>query len=198
MYIPESAIIETGYAQADRFLIQSTQLPYKGFYHKDNKDRYWSGETHTDDSFLLTPPSTKPLTLDSFAKNNQISAGFTKHYDIISAPVLYKGDFIIPTEEEYNNGYFTRYIVQLKLSVSPYIVEINQDNYTKLIQTEGKIFYNIVEMLWKLTGPIDDIFEDNIRIEAGVRDTNLRSLQEAEKKIPGLSKVFYDPTQFYS
>ena len=197
MYIPESAIIETGYAQADRFLIQSTQLPYKGFYHKDNKNRYWSGEKHTNDSFLLTPPATKPLTLDSFVKNNPISYGFTKHYDIIPAPTLYKGDFVTPTEEEYNNGYFTRYIAQLKLSVSPYIIEITGDNYAKLTQTEDKFFYNTVEMLWKLIGPLDDVFEDNIRIEAGVRDTNLRSLQEAEKKIPGISKVFSNPLQFY-
>ena len=52
-------------------------------------------------------------------------------------------------------------------------------------------------MLWKLVGPLDDIFNDNIRVEAGVRDTNLRSLQEAEKRIKGISKVFLNPLQFY-
>lgn len=201
MYIPQSAIIETGYAQQGAFVISSNKQPYKGYYHKDNKKRYWSGESHDSNSILLINlaevNSLKNKPADYSLKHNVVSSGFTKHYDIIPAPTLYKGDFIIPTEEEYNNGYFTRYIAQLKSSVSPYIVEITGDNYAKLIQTEDKFFYNTVEMLWKLTGPLDDIFEDNIRIESGVRDTNLRSLQYAEKKIPGLSKVFNNPLQFY-
>jgi hypothetical protein len=201
MYLPQSAIIETGYAQQGAFVISSNKQPYSGYYHKDNKKRYWSGENHNSNSILLinlaevNSLNNKPA--DYSLKNNVISAGFTKHYDIVPAPTLYKGDFIIPTEEEYNNGYFTRYIAQLKSSISPYIVEITGDNYAKLIQTEDKFFYNTAEMLWKLTGPLDDIFEDNIRIEPGIRDTNLRSLQQAEKKIPGLSKVFNNPLQFY-
>jgi len=198
MYIPSSNIIETGYSQPGRFILSSNKLSYYGFYHKDNIGRYWSGEIHDDNSLLLRSIiSEKPLTLDKALKNNQISYGFTKHYDISTAPTLYKGDFIIPTEEEYNNGYFTRYIVQLKSSQLPYIVEITGDNYAKLTQTEDKYYYNTAEMLWKLVGPLDDIFNDNIRVEAGVRDTNLRSLQEAEKRIKGISKVFLNPLQFY-
>jgi hypothetical protein len=197
MFIPNSTIIETGYAQAGQFLVQSTQLPYRGFYHRDDKNRYWSGKTHTNDSFLLTPPTTKPLTLDAFNKNNIMSYGFTKKYSIASAPTLYKGDFVFPTDEDFSNTFFTRYVVQLKSSTSPYVVEINKDNYAKVTQTEDRFYYNVAEMLWKLKGPIDDVFENNVRIEAGVRDTNLRSLQAAEKIIPGVSKIFPDPLQFY-
>lgn len=197
MYIPDSSIIETGYTQGDRLLLPNDIL-YKGFYHKDNKGRYWSGEKHDVNSLLLRPKFIDtPITIDNLLKNNQISYGFTKHYSIATAPSLYKGDFVRPTEEEYNTGYFTRYIAQLKSSQSPYIVEISKNNYAKLTQTRDKSYYNTVEMLWKLIGPLDDIFEDNIRVESGVRDTNLRSLQEAEKKIPGVSKIFPDPLQFY-
>jgi hypothetical protein len=198
MYIPESNIIETGYTQGTKLIISSNNQFYKGFYHKDNKGRYWSGEKHDDNSLLLKSKIfDTPITTDILLKNNIITRGFTKHYNIPVAPTLYKGDFITPTEEEYNNGYFTRYIIQLLSSKSPYIVEINKDNYNKLTQTEDKYYYNTAEMLWKLAGPLDDIFNDNIRIESGVRDTNLRSLQETEKKIPGLSKVFSNPLQFY-
>jgi len=197
MYLPESSIIETGYTQGNKLLLSNDQF-YKGFYHKDNKGRYWSGEKHDMNSLILKPRfNDKSISRDVLLKNNQISYGFTKHYKIPKAPTLYKGDFVTPTEEEYNNGYFTRYVIQLISSQSPYIVEINKDNYAKLTQTEDKFYYNTVEMLWKLIGPLDDIFENNIRVEAGVRDTNLRSLQEAEKKIPGLTKVFNNPLQFY-
>jgi hypothetical protein len=197
MYLPESSIIETGYTQGNKLLLSNDQF-YKGFYHKDNKGRYWSGEKHDMNSLILKPRfNDKSISRDVLLKNNQISYGFTKHYKIPKSPTLYKGDFVTPTEEEYNNGYFTRYVIQLISSQSPYIVEINKDNYAKLTQTEDKFYYNTVEMLWKLIGPLDDIFENNIRVEAGVRDTNLRSLQEAEKKIPGLTKVFNNPLQFY-
>lgn len=201
MYISPSAIIETGYAQQGSFVVSSNRQPYKGYYHKDNKERYWSGKNHDNNSLLLINlaevNSLKNQPPDYSLKNNVVSYGFTKHYDIPNAPTLYKGDFVTPTKEEYNTGYFTRYVIQLISSQSPYIVEINKDNYAKLTQTEDKFYYNTVEMLWKLIGPLDDIFENNIRVEAGVRDTNLRSLQEAEKKIPGLTKVFNNPLQFY-
>jgi hypothetical protein len=198
MYIPESNIIETGYAQPNQFVLFSNNQPYTGFYHKDNKNRYWSGKTHTNTSLKLFPLiQTKTPSLNDFIKKSHISYGFTKHYDIPSAPTLYKGDYIEPTENDYNNGYFTRYVIKLKSSKLPYIIEINFDNYNKLTRTSDKFYYDTVQMLWKLTGPVDDIFEGNIRTIAGVRDTNLRSLQEAEKTIPGVSRIFTDPLQFY-
>lgn len=70
MYIPESYIIETGYSQGNDFLVMDSGQPYKGFYHKDKKNRYWSEEKHTNTSFLLTRiTADSDLTLeDSFKK----------------------------------------------------------------------------------------------------------------------------------
>ena len=93
MNINASNIVETGYTQGYEYSTPDG-LSYKGFYHKDNIGRYWSGEIQDDNSLLLRSIiSEKPLTLDKALKNNQISYGFTKHYDISTAPTLYKGDF---------------------------------------------------------------------------------------------------------
>lgn len=199
MYIPKSNIIETGYDQSFRFVIASTGQSYKGYFHKDNKGKYWSGQEHTNSSVLLTENiiDASQLTFDYSVKNSKISYGFTKHYDFNLTTTLYKGDFVIPTEDNYNKGYFTRYVVQLKLSKNPYIVELSKNNYDALLQDIVSLrSYNTVTLLWKLTGPTNDIYNNNIRTTSGIKDTNLRSLQQAEKTIPGVSTIFTDPLQF--
>ena len=47
--------------------------------------------------------------------------------------------------------------------------------------------YLITTLLWQLTGPINDIYNNNIRTTPGIKDTNLRSIQDAEKTFPNLS-----------
>jgi hypothetical protein len=197
MFIPESNIVETGYGQPGRFIIESTQLPYKGFYHKDNEGRFWSGERHTDDSILLlSNVFSEPITIDTLAKNNPISYGFTRKYTTLPVSNLYASDYVIPTQDDFNRGYFNRYIISLKSSQSPYIIEVNEDKYNELIQSIDNYYYNSVVMLWKLVGPVQDIYRDNIRIESGVRDTNLRSITEASKVIKDISILLTNPLQY--
>ena len=198
MFIPKSNIVETGYDQGDRFTILSNGKSYKGFYHKDNTNKYWSGQEHTNESILLLEQNTiKPITLEDLNKKNPISYGFTKHYDFNLNTTLYKGNFVIPTDDDYNKGYYMRYAAQLKLSKNPYIVELSKNNYDALLQDIVSLrSYNTVTLLWKLTGPTNDIYNNNIRTTSGIKDTNLRSLQQAEKTIPGISTIFTDPLQF--
>lgn len=198
MYIPQSNIVETGYDQSFRFNISDSGQPYNGWFHKDSKGNYWSGETHTEASFLLFDkrPEITNLTDDAL-KNNQTSFRFTKKFNSRLDTPLFKGDLVIPTEANYTKGYYTRYIVQLKASVKPYIVEINELNYNNLNNNLNvRNAYNIVQMLWKLTGPQFDVYDGNIRRISGVEDTNLRSLQMASKTIPLISTVFTNPLQF--
>ena len=41
MYIPKSAIVETGFDQSSRFTIATSNQVYNGYYHKDNTGKYW-------------------------------------------------------------------------------------------------------------------------------------------------------------
>jgi hypothetical protein len=198
MYIPQSNIVETGYDQSFRFNISDSGQPYNGWFHKDTQNNYWSGEIHTESSFLLVDTRTTiATTVDNVLKNNQSTYKFTKKFTTNLDTPLFKGDLVIPTNDNYTKGYYTRYIVQLKASVQPYIVEINELNYNTLSnEPVVRDAYKVVQMLWKLTGPQFDVYDGNIRRISGVEDTNLRSLQMASKTIPLISTVFTNPLQF--
>jgi len=198
MYIPQSNIVETGYDQSFRFNISDSGQPYNGWFHKDGQGNYWSGETHTESSYLLIDTRANiVVTIEDTLKNNQTSFRFTKKFTNNLDTPLFKGDLVIPTEDNYTKGYYTRYVVQLKASVEPYIVEINELNYNILNNNVNiRNAYKVVQMLWKLTGPQFDVYDGNIRRISGVEDTNLRSLHMASKTIPLISTVFTNPLQF--
>lgn len=199
MYISESQIIETGYTQGNSLVrVYDNQL-YKGFYHKDNQGRYWTEKTHTSKSILLRDiaPKNPNITLNSVAKNNNTTLPFSKQFNIDLTTSLLKGDFILPTESDYNNGYFVRYIVELKNSKQPYIVELNYTNYKDLTSNKNLTTqYNNATLLWQLTGPTLDVYSNNIRIKSGIKDTNLRSIQNTSKIIKNISTYLTDPLQF--
>lgn len=199
MYISESQIIETGYTQGNSLTIAYNNQLYKGFYHKDNQGRYWTGKTHTASSMLLLDisPSNFDINLNNIAKNNNTTFPYSKRFNTDLTTSLLKSDFILPTESDYNNGYFVRYIAELKNSKQPYIIELNYDNYKNLTLDKNLATqYNNVTLLWQLVGPILDIYQNNIRVTSGIKDTNLRSIQEASKTIKNISTYLTDPTQF--
>jgi hypothetical protein len=205
MYIPISNIVETGYTQGSQYTLPDGSN-YKGFYHKDNVGRYWTGKEHNMSSIQLTNLvgniSNTPIDLNFISKNNPISKKFTKIYDQNNDSPLLKNDIIQPTSEDYEKGYFTRYIAQLKASINPEnnIVELNQNSFDTASRNGNVIrAYRFAIFKWKIAGPFYDLYRGDIRIEAGIIDTNLRSLQDVEKKsIHGITLFLKDPTQFAS
>lgn len=196
MYIPISNITEVNYTNGGEFLIRSNQFPYIGYYHKDIDNNYWSGKTHTDSSVLLTNLSDSK-NID-WNKYNNVSGGYTKLNPKVLPPTVILSDFILPTVTDYNNGFFNRYI--LKPTISSQIndfVEVKFDKYKSVLQSKDlQTLYSFINIVWKLTGPLYDVYKDNIRMMSGIIDTNKRSIQEAEKFIPNLSLYLTDLTQF--
>lgn len=192
MYIPLSNIISNGYTNGGEFIYKSSRQPYIGFYFIDKSNNVYTGETYTNNSVelvRLNPPP--PLNSISDPKYTSLSPE-------ILPPLSISPDFIIPTEEDYNRGYFTRFI--LKPTISTLIndfIEVNYDNYKGIVQdSKAKILYKPISVIWKLTGPIYDIYSDNIRLDSGIIDSNQRSVTEAEKILPNLSLYFTDLLQF--
>jgi hypothetical protein len=142
VFIPKSSIVETGYAQLGEFILSSNGDFYKGFYHKDNQGRYWTGEEHTDSSLLLIENfrnRSETLTINDIAKNNQISRGFTEQFKDNLDTDLYKGEFIFPVEEDYNRGYYIRYIIQLKAAIEPKPIELTKEKALTLSSNNSSI-----------------------------------------------------------
>lgn len=203
MYISPSNIVETEYTQGHQYMLPSGE-DYKGFYHKDNLNRYWTGKEHTNASIqlnnLTNNASNKTIDLNFVAQNNTVSKSYSKIFDkIISSPLL-KNEFIQPTIEDYNRGYFTRYVAQLKAATRPElnIIELNKPTFDTVIKDLSITrVYRFASFGWRINGPMHDVYNNNIRLEAGIVDTNLRSIQDVEKKaIINLSLYLTNLTQF--
>ena len=93
---------------------------------------------------------------------------------------------ILPTNEDYTKGFYTRYFIKTKGSKS--ISEVNEETLGLLGQKIDDNLYVGFELDWKLTGPLNDIFVGGIRQQAGVRDTNRRTLQRLEQEYIGITE----------
>lgn len=200
MYIPISNIVEINYTDGFKFAVESTQQKYVGYYHKDKNNQYWSGQTHTDSSVRLIDISDNGDTLlkDNVTKLNHLNIGYNKLNPKVLPNTSIQPDFIYPTAQDYINGFFIRYVVKPTISTQiTDFIEITNSKYSTITQSNDLlVLYKPTSFLWKLTGPLYDVYKDNIRMVSGIIDTNKRSLTEAEKFIPNLSLYFTDLLQF--
>lgn len=102
--------------------------------------------------------------------------------ELLVTPIPYTP---LPTLEDYEKGVILRFFTQ-KINDPTVIYEVSPQNPSSNL-------YVIYPLYWKLTGPKHDIRnEHNLIIEFGVLDTNKRIVYEAEKQLPGISKVLTD------
>lgn len=191
MYIPVSNIISSGFTNGGDFIIKSNGKTYSGYYFTTTDNKFYTGKTWTESSVELESLSQ--------SSNINIFGGIYSTLNPNSLPkTAFTPDFIMPTQQDYNNGYFIRYI--LKPTISSQLnnfIEVKSDKYNQVVQSNDlQTLYKFANVIWKLTGPLYDTYKDNIRIASGIIDTNKRSIQEAEKFIPNLSLYFTDLIQF--
>jgi hypothetical protein len=201
MYIPVSNIVETGFTSGNQFVVESTQLFYVGYYHKDTSNVYWSGQTHDNSSIVLKNINTNNSTDNNLTRNNIANFGYTKLNPKIFPQETFTSDFIMPTEQDYTNGFFIRYILKPTVGVnniqSLNFIEVKSNKFIQVSQSPDlKTLYKLTSLIWKLTGPLYDVYKDNIRISSGIIDTNKRSILDAEKTLPNLSLYLINPLQF--
>lgn len=82
----------------------------------------------------------------------------------------------IPTQSDYQLGYFTRYFAK-NVTGPGYILEISQNDYANVkngTYNSIAILYEIATLLWQLTGPLNDKRLSQYQIQGGVYDTNKR------------------------
>ncbi len=58
-------------------------------------------------------------------------------------------------------------------------------------------YFTFAEVLWKISGPLYDVKENGILMQGGVIDSNLRSISEARKLIPGIENYLTNLTLYY-
>ena len=72
-----------------------------------------------------------------------------------------------PTSEDYFRGWIYRYFLKLKANQNSLIIEVNKQEYEKIINfrqyttTEG--MYSAIFLRWKITGSVAEIQEANTK-----------------------------------
>jgi len=201
MYIPKGKIENKQYyTYGGEF-----QLPdgseYIGFYHKDTFGNNWTEKEHSITSIQLinsTPSvfkdqnSSHDLQTLKYNKINQTSNLLGS--DAQSIPKL---NFFVTTSD-YTIGYKRRYFIKYNASTQLKFDEISSDTYKSLKLDTSKyhtIMYNLVSLMWRVRGPLEDQYKNNILIKPGVYSSNQRSVSEAEKTCPGISLYLVNLTE---
>jgi hypothetical protein len=196
MYIPLSNIKSTGYTNGYEFTYKNAQ-PYTGPYFIDINNNVYTGITYSNNSQPL-----QRIIPDDIPNNiTQVQNGIYASLNPKAMPnTVIAPDYIIPTENDYNKGYFVRFLLKPIISSLPNdFVEVRFNKYNLVSQEPNlQLLYQFVNVIWKITGPWYDIYDGNIRTRAGIIDTNKRAIAEAEKTIPNVSLYFTDLRQFGS
>jgi hypothetical protein len=93
-----------------------------------------------------------------------------------------------PLQSDYDLGYINRYFGK-QINNSGYIKEISPQQYQDI--TSGNPSYNIsmlqvIQISWKLTGPLNSIRISQYDVRAGIIDTNKRLVEAANPNFFGL------------
>lgn len=93
----------------------------------------------------------------------------------------------IATEADYKKGYFTRYFAK-RINIEGYIIEISYENWATMTNDTDDSYedYQVLDMLWQLTGPLHDTRVSQYQIIGGVYDTNKRVTEGKAKGFNGL------------
>lgn len=200
MYLPPSVILpEVFYTNGGEYYY-SNQIIYVGYYHKDKYGNVYTGEIHDNTSqklipaFNLSSPLPSEIGISTLANTyNNLDLSPQSSFGLQPPP----SNSLPPTNEDYIQTYYTRYIIEYKLSSQPFIVETSKSTYFTYFNSSFNSYFNFAEVLWKISGPLYDVKENGVLIQGGVIDSNLRSINTASNKISQISSYLNDLTLYY-
>jgi hypothetical protein len=177
-YIPQNKIKTNLYTSGDEFTyLNSTQI-YIGYYHKLYNGKYFTGATpnFTDKKEIVVAKGQSNSDYKNFI-------GDGAKPSISFSPIL-------PTQQDYSNGEFTRYF-SIKRN-QPIFTEINKNTYTQFQKQSPDVLwklYRTFSLFWKLTGTVEEVAQVN---------KNIVELTEQREKALGLGLYLKENyTQYY-
>ena len=173
-YIPKSKarIKKT----TEGFIVKTTGKNYSGDYIETYNKKYFAGtDTNNLTIELLKSEETsnnigQSLDSDKYTILQNATYQKLKKYDVIP------GSKSIPSEEDYNRGYFLRYYL-IRVN-SNYYKEINIKTYNKYSSKKkiDEALYDLDMLKWALVGDVMSI--------------NFNMLKIQERKHPGITRIF--------
>ena len=171
MYLPKGKISKPKYSNGTFEKTDGT--PYVGYYFEDSAGNLYTGKTPGKNS--------KPL----------IDSTDTEDSDFTPTPGFnfFSSEIVFPTEQDYENGFFTRYFLQDNRSTK--IIEVGKDKYNNF---RNKGYISSVTIEWLLTTPIENV-EKGPYVYFGSKAKNKETVEKQED-IPNLSSYIKNFAQF--
>lgn len=166
-------------------------IEYIGEYHTYTTGEVYSGASYSPNSSVKLIPYISSET----AKNVNIAYRTLKP-DITVTYQSPAVKVVFPTAADYQAGFFRRYFLK-KLNETS-ILEVNDEQFNLWKSSViDRNLYNGIELLWFISGPIEDTYEKQIKI-VGVYSKNERQLAIATRQMPELTAKLNNLIEFYS
>lgn len=167
--------------------------PYSGKYYKTIDGEFYSGPNPE------TGPSEKLTEVKNYVGTpglNNINVTFNTQQElaiktnVVSTRIPGKPNSFYPQplEEDYKKGYLIRYFTK-KENEPGFIVEISRDEYNSIVNGTADYdirLYQVITILWKLTGPLKNTRMSQYNVIPGIIDTNQRLTETANKTFLGI------------
>ena len=199
-YYPLARIVTNRYTRGEEFATTNGK-PYTGRYYTT-----YTGESFTGSNPVLGAsqpliPLSKVYAQRGFISRRSDLSNYTPNlaadYSIATGQEILEDSGVLrelkpyyptPSEGDYQRGYFTRYFAK-NVSGPGYIFEIAKSAWG-MIQDgqipDNVLGYETANILWQLTGPLNNTRVSQYEIRGGVYDTNKRVTEAEESTFRGL------------
>ena len=172
--------------------------PYRGKYYLTYDGRAFTGpnpivgpneELFSYDQYISTLADHSedkiPLEIEKLVAANS-GIKLKKDQGKRGAPTPY---FPIPIESDYKKGYIMRSFIK-KVNDMGFVIEISPEEYDNF--QNGTVDYDVsyyltYQIMWKLTGPLNNTRLGQYETRAGIIDTNKRLVENGNKTFLGLT-----------
>lgn len=193
-YYPLTRIRTNLYTRGNEYKLPNGKS-YAGRYYVTYDDKAFTGINPVlGDNIPLTPLPPIPLPLQNGpAPSQEYFAGVSQNTqtEINSSEIELtplRPYYPVPVDSDYSRGYFTRYFAKT-VSGPGYIIEISQIDFANLKNNTlppGVLGYEFIDMLWQLTGPLNNKRVSQYQVQGGVYDTNKRVTESKNRVFNGL------------
>lgn len=203
-YYPSTRIKTNLYTRGGEFLLPDDR-PYAGRYYLTFDNKAYTGVNPILGTNLLLKriPQDQLVLAEtpSLSYDYNVGTQRTQRDSSSSETELQtlKPYFPVPLESDYARGYFTRYFAK-QLTGPGYIFEISKTDWAGSkngITSESLLAYEVTDLFWQLTGPLNNKRVSQYQVQGGVFDTNKRVTEAKETSFRGIiSYIGGDYTKF--
>ncbi len=172
------------YTAGLEFYQKGTTEEYVGYYNVVGETIY-TGRSWSEDSTELVRIPT-----------DTISYKTVKDFPLPPQIVAFVPE---PKDADYKRGWFTRYFVRQTNELNAPYIEVDEAQYNKVSNGQNPLYVG-VNIRWKISGVRNDVIDPTTGnvTEAGVSNTNDRSIRLVENKHKGLGIRLQNLLQYWN